>query len=61
MKVARKFIISGVVQGVGYRFFTQRAAAENQIFGYVRNLKNGDVEVVAEGEPQQMEDFKRKL
>jgi acylphosphatase len=61
MKVARKFIISGVVQGVGYRFFTQRAAAEHQIVGYVRNLRNGDVEVVAEGEPQQMEDFKRKL
>jgi len=61
MKVARKFIISGVVQGVGYRFFTQRAAAEHQIVGYVRNLENGDVEVVAEGELQQMEDFKRKL
>ncbi len=61
MKVARKFIISGVVQGVGYRFFTQRAAAEHQIVGYVRNLENGDVEVVAEGELQQMKDFKKKL
>ncbi|GIU82513.1 MAG: acylphosphatase [Acidobacteria bacterium] len=61
MKVARKFIISGIVQGVGYRFFTQRAAAEHQIVGYVRNLENGDVEVVAEGESQQMENFKKEL
>jgi acylphosphatase len=44
MKVARRYIISGAVQGVGYRFFTQRAAARHQVLGYVRNLKDGRVE-----------------
>ncbi len=61
MKIARKFIVKGIVQGVGYRFFTQRAAAECGITGYVKNLENGDVEVVAEGEQTDMENFKRKL
>jgi acylphosphatase len=44
MIVARKFIISGLVQGVGFRFFTQRAAARHQVHGYVRNLTDGRVE-----------------
>ncbi len=61
MKIARKFIVRGIVQGVGYRFFTQRAAAEHGITGYVRNLENGDVEVVAEGEQTDMENFKKEL
>jgi acylphosphatase len=61
MKVARKFIVSGVVQGVGYRFFAQNAAVRHQIVGYVKNLDNGDVEVIAEGEAQKMEDFKKEL
>ncbi|MFN2517355.1 MAG: acylphosphatase, partial [Pyrinomonadaceae bacterium] len=34
-KVARKFLIRGDVQGVGYRFFAQRAAAKHQVLGYV--------------------------
>lgn len=61
MKVARKFIISGMVQGVGFRFFTQRAAARHQVLGYVRNLKDGRVESLAEGDAQAVEDFKNEL
>lgn len=61
MKVARKYIISGTVQGVGYRFFTQRAAARHQVLGYVRNLKDGRVEALAEGEAKSVEDFKHEL
>ena len=61
MKVARKFIISGTVQGVGYRFFTQRAAARHQVLGYVRNLKDGRVEALAEGDAKSVEDFKHEL
>ena len=61
MKVARKFIISGTVQGVGYRFFTQRAAARHQVLGYVRNLKDGRVEALAEGDAKAVEDFKHEL
>ena len=61
MNVARKFIISGTVQGVGYRFFTQRAAARHQVLGYVRNLEDGRVEAFAEGDAKAVEEFKHDL
>lgn len=61
MKIARKFLISGEVQGVGYRFFVQRAAAQHQVFGYVRNLANGSVEAYAEGIPESVEAFRHDL
>lgn len=61
MKIARKFIISGLVQGVGFRFFTQRSAARHQVWGYVRNLKDGRVESLAEGDAKAVEDFKYDL
>ena len=61
MVVARKFIISGVVQGVGFRFFTQRAAARHQVRGYVKNLKDGRVETLAEGSEKAVEEFKQDL
>jgi acylphosphatase len=60
-KIARRFLISGDVQGVGYRFFAQRAAARHQVVGYVRNLSDGRVESLAEGSPQQVEAFKHDL
>jgi acylphosphatase len=61
MFVARKFIISGMVQGVGFRFFTQRAAARHQVLGYVRNLRDGRVEALAEGNEKAVEEFKHDL
>ncbi len=61
MKVARKFTISGMVQGVGFRFFTQRAAARHQVLGYVRNLRDGRVEAYAEGSTETVEAFKHEL
>lgn len=61
MKTARKFIVSGIVQGVGYRFFAQRAAARHQVLGYVKNLEDGSVESFAEGEAKAVEDFKHDL
>jgi acylphosphatase len=60
-KVARKFLISGYVQGVGYRFFAQRAAARHQVLGYVRNCADGIVEAVAEGSANEVEEFKKDL
>ncbi len=60
-KVAWKFLISGEVQGVGYRFFAQRAAARHQVLGHVRNLRDGSVEVVAEGSAGAVEEFKKDL
>ena len=60
-QIARRFFISGDVQGVGYRFFAQRAAARHQVVGYVKNLDNGRVEVVAEGPAPSVEAFKQEL
>jgi acylphosphatase len=59
--VARKFLIHGEVQGVGYRFFAQRAAARHQVIGYVRNCPDGTVEAVAQGRSSDVEEFKKDL
>ena len=59
--IARRFFIGGEVQGVGYRFFAQRAAARHQITGHVKNLDDGRVEVLAEGPAQRVEAFKNEL
>jgi acylphosphatase len=60
-KVARQFIVRGEVQGVGYRFFAQRAAAAHQVVGYVKNMPDGSVESLAEGPLQSVEAFKNDL
>ncbi|HJR06221.1 MAG TPA: acylphosphatase [Pyrinomonadaceae bacterium] len=61
MRVARKYFISGEVQGVGYRFFAQRVAARHQVVGYVRNLADGRVEVLAEGAQESVEALRHDL
>jgi acylphosphatase len=50
-----------MVQGVGYRFFAQRAAARHQVRGYIKNLKDGRVEALAEGDASAVEGFKHEL
>ena len=60
-RIARRFFISGDVQGVGFRFFAQRAAARHQVVGFVRNLDDGRVEALAEGPPHSVEAFKSEL
>ena len=57
MIIARRYFVSGLVQGVGFRFFTQRAAAGHQVVGMVRNLKDGRVEVIVEGSEQAVKNF----
>jgi acylphosphatase len=42
--------VTGIVQGVGFRWFVQRIACSSNLTGYVRNTPDGGVEVVAEGE-----------
>jgi acylphosphatase len=59
--VARRFIIDGEVQGVGYRYFAMRAAARHDIYGTVRNLEDGSVEVIAEGSREAIDEFKNDL
>jgi acylphosphatase len=61
MVVARKFLISGEVQGVGFRYFAQRSSARHQVRGYIRNLDDGRVEVLAEGNPKAVEEFRFDL
>lgn len=54
-------MVSGGVQGVGFRFFAQRVAARHQVVGYVRNLPDGRVEAIAEGSRANVEAFKKDL
>ena len=58
---ARRFVISGRVQGVGFRAFAQHAAHALGVTGWAQNLDNGDVEVHANGAPQHLDDFEARL
>ena len=60
-QLAKTFVISGRVQGVGFRFFAQREAYQLGILGYVKNLSNGSVEVYAIGSQHALDQFKRNL
>jgi acylphosphatase len=55
------FLIQGRVQGVGFRWFVQREASELELLGWVRNTEEGDVEVVAAGEPDDLNDLRTSL
>lgn len=48
---------SGNVQGVGFRYTAMRVAGAYEVTGYVKNLPDGRVEVLAEGEPEQIDCF----
>ena len=61
MRVARRFVISGRVQGVGFRWFTRDAAQREGLTGWVRNLPDGRVEAFAEGEAESVERMERAL
>ena len=53
--IARHFLVSGRVQGVGFRWFVVKEASSLGLTGWTRNLPDGRVEVVAQGEPEAME------
>jgi acylphosphatase len=53
--------VSGYVQGVGFRMFTRRVARELGVAGYVRNLPDGDVEAVAEGDVGALQELITRL
>jgi acylphosphatase len=59
--IAKRFFISGFVQGVGFRYFAQRAAARLGISGYTRNLSDGRVEVYAIGSADALKAFRKEL
>lgn len=50
-----KIQVSGRVQGVGFRFFTYQQAKKLNLLGYVKNLDNGDVEIIALGESMKID------
>ncbi|MBV8730203.1 MAG: acylphosphatase [Acidobacteriia bacterium] len=54
---AKRWIIRGRVQGVGFRYFAQRAASGLGLTGYVRNLDDGSVEAYAAGPPDELSRF----
>jgi acylphosphatase len=58
---AKRFFVSGMVQGVGFRFFVERTAASLGIGGFVRNLFDGRVEVYAIGSAQQIDLLREAL
>jgi acylphosphatase len=59
--VARRFLITGRVQGVGFRFFADDVARAENLAGYVRNLPDGRVEAVAEGDEESVLRFERAM
>ncbi|RKY87625.1 acylphosphatase [candidate division KSB1 bacterium] len=61
MDVSAKITVSGLVQGVGYRYFTYYKAKELGLKGYVRNLYNGNVEVEVEGDRGSIEILIKEL
>jgi acylphosphatase len=61
MRTARRYIISGRVQGVGFRYFVQETASREGLHGWVRNRPDGRVEAAAEGEAESVERFEAAL
>jgi acylphosphatase len=60
-RIAKRFYVSGIVQGVGFRFFAERVAARLDVAGYVKNLFDGRVEVYAIGSDAQLDGLRGEL
>jgi acylphosphatase len=61
MKTTRHFLVSGEVQGVGFRRFTEATAQALELTGWVRNLRDGRVEAIASGDEAVLDKFKAAL
>lgn len=59
--MARRYNVSGRVQGVGYRNFVEHVAAKIGVDGFVRNRRDGRVEVYAIGKPEQLKQLRAAL
>ena len=61
MRIARRFAVTGRVQGVGFRYFVQEAADREGVTGYVCNLPDGSVEAYVEGEAEAVTRVERQI
>jgi acylphosphatase len=61
IRQAKRYLVSGMVQGVGYRYFAQRAAQRLGVAGYVRNLGDGRVEIYAIGDARTLRELRMEL
>lgn len=59
--IARRFVVHGRVQGVGFRYFVQNEAKQLVLDGYVKNRADGTVEVCASGSCEQIEKLRRRI
>ena len=59
--VARRYVVTGRVQGVGYRNFVEHTAGKLSVDGYVRNCRDGSVEVFAMGAPEELLKLRKAL
>jgi len=60
-KIAKRYFVSGMVQGVGFRYFAQDAAEKLHVSGFVRNLRDGRVEAYVMGTAEQHAEFRAML
>jgi acylphosphatase len=58
---ARRFVVSGRVQGVGFRYYVCEAALHEGVTGWIRNLPDGRVEALAEGEAEAVSRVERRI
>jgi acylphosphatase len=59
--LARRYIVRGRVQGVGFRWFVEREARQLGLVGWVRNNEDATVELMAAGTAEQLADLRRRL
>ena len=58
---AKRIIVHGMVQGVGFRYFVQQAGTEYGLTGNTRNCPDGTVEIIVEGNSKKIADFLKKV
>jgi acylphosphatase len=61
MRIARQFVVTGRVQGVGFRYFVHDVATREGVTGYVRNLPDGRVEAHVEGDSEAVTRVERAI
>ncbi len=61
MLIRTRILVTGLVQGVGFRYFALRTASELGLTGYARNLASGEVEIEAQGREGDIEEFALKM